>query len=240
VPDSFPGVVLCEQVDSADWIRAALAPWARGRLLHVSTLVPAQYPAHGRILHRARTASSNEHVRWSAIATSTGRPLHAGTRFNELVGWRVDARHQSPPAPWDQPNDGSLLPDECAAVADVLAAHTTTPEICWFCVWEGFGWAELHRMGARAPRVTLEHRNCLLFRGAVRAATAFRSGSAFQSPTLWWPDDRAWTVATEIDGYSTYVGTTAAALRALIDHPGLEVLECAAEQEIDPSPFPAQ
>jgi hypothetical protein len=237
---SFPGVEVCDRVDAADWVRAALRPWTRGQLLHVSSLVPAEYPAHGRILHAARMASSYEHVRWAVIAAQTGRILDAGTRFNELVGWDDSAGRQSPPEPWELPNDGSLLPDECAAVADVLARHTTTPDTCWFCMWEGYGsgWPVLNRLGEWAPRVALEYRNCLLFRGPVRAATAFRSEPWFQSPTLWWPDDRAWCVATELDGYSTYLGATPEALRALIAHPDLEVLECTAEQEIDPSPYP--
>jgi hypothetical protein len=84
-----------------------------------------------------------------------------------------------------------------------------------------------------APQVHLENRDCILFRGPVTAATAFRSEPMYQSPTLWWPTDRAWCVASELDIYSTYVAAPAAALHALIDHPALEVLECTAEQGID-------
>jgi hypothetical protein len=204
-------------------------------LLHVSSLVPDAYPAHGRVFHHARRLSGD--VRWAEIAAVADRTLHAGTRFNELVGWPPDAQGQVPPAPWGAPNDGSLLPDECAAVADVLAGCTSTPDECWVCLWEGFGWLSLKEVPETTPRVALENRNCLLFRGPVSAATAFRSEPWFQSPTLWWPTDRAWCVATEVDGYSTYFAGTALSLHALMGHPSLEVLECGAEQEIDPSPF---
>jgi hypothetical protein len=242
ISSSFPGVEVCDRVDAADWVVAAREPWTRGRLTFVSSLVPADYPAHGRVLHAAWLASSSEHVRWAAIAAQTGGKLDAATRFNELVGWERDAQHQSPPEPWGQPDPGSLNPDECAAVAEVLVEHTTTPEACWFCVWEGYGtgWPVLNQLGETAPRVKLEHRDCLLFRGPVRAATAFRSGPWFQSPTLWWPEDRAWCVASELDIFSTYLGASAEALRALIAHPDLEVLECAADEHVDLSPYPAR
>jgi hypothetical protein len=231
-------VDLCDQVEPADWLRASLRPWTDGQLLHVSSLVPVDYPAHGRILHRARSRSRD--LRWGEIAAVTGQTLRAETRYNQLVGWHPDAHHQTPPWPWGQPNPGSLLPDECAAVAEVLAGHTTTPNECWFCLWDGYGtgWPVLNRLGERAPRVVLEHRNCLLFRGPVAAATAFSSEPWFQSPTWWWPTDRAWCVASELDIFSTYVAAEPASLRALMEHPTLEVLECAPEQEIDPSPYP--
>jgi hypothetical protein len=80
----------------------------------------------------------------------------------------------------------------------------------------------------------------LLFHGPVTGATAFRSEPWFQSPTLWWPDDRAWCVASELDIYSTYVAAGTAAVRALIADPALEVLECTADQDIDHGHYAAQ
>ena len=109
-------------------------------------------------------------------------------------------------------------------------------------MWEGYGtaWTVLNRLGERAPRVPLEHRNCLLFRGPVRSATAFQEGPWFQSPTVWWPADRAWCVQSELDIYSTYVAASSAAVRALLDHPVLEVVECRAGDDIDHGPYAAQ
>jgi hypothetical protein len=106
-------------------------------------------------------------------------------------------------------------------------------------MWEGYGtaWTGLNRLAEIAPRVTLEHRNCLLFRGPVGAASVFRTDRWFQSPTLWWPADQAWCVASELDIYSTYIAATALAIRALVDHPALEVLECMPDQDIDHGPY---
>jgi len=236
--DALPGVVLCDDVEPAAWLRAALRPWTDRGIHHVATLVPADYPAHGRILHRGGTRSDD--LRWAEIAEHTGRHVDAEIQFAQLVGWHLDADHQSPPEPWREPERGSLRPDECAAVAEVLAGHTATPDDCWFCVWEGYGWACLCDSACeRAPRVALEHRNCLLFRGPVSAATAFREGPSFQSPTVWWPSDRAWCVQSELDIYSTYVAASAAAVRALSDHPVLEVVGCRADDDTDHGPYAA-
>ena len=227
-------MTLCDDVEPAAWLRVALRPWTDHGIHHVATLVPGDYPAHARIFHRAGTTSGDA-ARWAEIAMQTGQPFDADTQYAQLVGWHADTDHQSPPEPWSEPECGSLLPDECSAVAEVLAAHTATPDECWFCLWEGYGsaWTVLNRLAEQAPRVALEHRNCLLFRGPVSAATAFREGPWFQSPTVWWPSDRAWCVQSELDIYSTYVAASSAAVRALIDHPVLEVLECTADQDID-------
>lgn len=273
VPDIFPGVTVSDDVGEAEWLRASLRPWSRGSL-RVATFVPAAYPAHGRILHRASRGSVS--LRWAEVAAMTGQRLHPETQYGNLIGWVWDPEHQRPPDPWGEPEQGRLRPEECAAVAEVLSAYTTTPDDCWFCLWEGYGWSELERLRARsgfvaadvvaadlvaahgeldpeadhgtatqavfpvavpvAPQVHLENRACILFHGPVTAATAFRSEPMYQSPTLWWPADRAWCVASELDIYSTYVAAEPAALRALIDHPALEVLECTAEALIDRGP----
>jgi hypothetical protein len=242
---SFPGVEVCDDVGPADWLVAALEPWPprpRQRPITVASFVPAFYPAHGRVFHHAWMSNSAEPVRWATIAARAGQTFDARTRFNELVGWDRDSRMQDAPEPWSQPDPGSLCPQECGAVAEVLVKHTTTPDTCWFCVWEGYGtgWPVLNRLGEWAPRVALQYRNCLLFRGPLRAATAFRSEPWFQSPTLWWPDDRAWCVASELDIFSTYLGATPEAVHDLIAHPDIEVLECTADERIDLSPYPAR
>lgn len=45
-----------------------------------------------------------------------------------------------------------------------------------------------------------------------------------QSPSILWPDDHAWVLATEIDFDSTLVAGTRALVRELVETPGLEVL----------------
>ncbi len=44
-------------------------------------------------------------------------------------------------------------------------------------------------------------------------------------PNLWWPDDRAWCVATELDMQSTYIGGSRACVDQLLGDDRLEVYE---------------
>jgi hypothetical protein len=63
-----------------------------------------------------------------------------------------------------------------------------------------------------------------LFRGSIERASELVFHGWYQSPNLWWPDDRAWCVATEVDGYSTYVGGTTACIDAVLRDERLEAL----------------
>jgi hypothetical protein len=61
------------------------------------------------------------------------------------------------------------------------------------------------------------HRRYHLLRGPVGAARESTCSTPFdQSANLWWPDDRAWCVASEIDLNSTYVGCGAACRDAIL------------------------
>jgi hypothetical protein len=105
-------------------------------------------------------------------------------------------------------------------LSDVLIQHTSTPDHCWFCIWEGYAWmhggraVSGHPPGLAPPavrsggRVRLPGRDYYLYRGDVTAATTFVPWPWDLRPNLWWPDDRAWCVATEIDNVATYVGGT--------------------------------
>jgi hypothetical protein len=49
-------------------------------------------------------------------------------------------------------------------------------------------------------------RSYWLLRGSVRDARRFRFAGSFNAPTIWWPEDRAWFVHTEVDATGTLVG----------------------------------
>ena len=44
------------------------------------------------------------------------------------------------------------------------------------------------------------------------------------TPNIWWPEDRAWYVATDIDLYDTYVGGSEECIEAILSHLELEAL----------------
>jgi hypothetical protein len=66
----------------------------------------------------------------------------------------------------------------------------------------------------------------------------FQVRAGFQSPTAWWPDDRAWCVATDVDGFSTYIAGTQECIGALARDPRLEIVPAQPSQAVDPSPYP--
>ena len=77
------------------------------------------------------------------------------------------------------------------------------------------------------PRIHLAKRDYILFEGPLSAATELgwspSSGVYLaQSPNLFWPQDRAWCVASEIDLSCTFVGGSEVLAEALIANSSLE------------------
>jgi hypothetical protein len=226
VPD---GVELVLDPSVAQWLVERLRPWG-GEGVRVAGIVPDVYEAYVRILHPAREDGIGE-VRWSTLAERRERMVGPETSFEEISGLDPHTHWQS----WNRsaPSEGNLSLMELRALAAALETFTSSPDRCWFGIWEGYGfwWSTAHsplfppdtdpqeiaayRQGAqdqdeilrRTPRVEAENRAYFLFRGPLSAADSFSQFEPwYQSPNLWWPDDRTWCVATEIDGYSTHLG----------------------------------
>jgi hypothetical protein len=89
------------------------------------------------------------------------------------------------------------------------------------------------------PAFPLPSRDYLLFAGSLAAAPVLGwtdpYGSFFpQSPNLFWPQDHAWCVATEIDLFCTLVAGSEALAQVLVGDPRLEVWRV---QPADPIAF---
>ena len=70
-------------------------------------------------------------------------------------------------------------------------------------------------------------RKYLLFRGPIEGVLTFLTGERpfwGDTPNIWWPADRAWCVATDIDLYDTYVGGSEECIEAILSNPELEAL----------------
>ncbi|WP_205717501.1 hypothetical protein [Actinomadura soli] len=87
------------------------------------------------------------------------------------------------------------------------------------------------------PRVRLPWRDYVLFEGPLDAATELgeRTAGFFcpQSPNLFWPADRSWCVATDIDFDSTYVGGPPRLIGDLLGDPVLESVRVEPTDPID-------
>jgi hypothetical protein len=77
-------------------------------------------------------------------------------------------------------------------------------------------------------------RSYFLFRGPLDAASGFEPGGWYTSPNLWWPEDRAWIVITEVDGFSSYVGASRVALGDILALSDLEAIEVNLDTHMDP------
>ena len=73
------------------------------------------------------------------------------------------------------------------------------------------------------PRVRLPSRDYLLYAGHVSEALALVDGKQ-QTPNLWWPADRSWCVASEIDLPWTYLAGSVELVEAVLADPRLEAL----------------
>jgi hypothetical protein len=236
---SGPVVSWSTEVGQADWIAERLsAPQANA----VASIVPGGFEAYVRLLHPIEAGPDAESipVRWSEVAAWNGRALDRDSQFHAIA---VSREESEQPAPWPgaKPGQGSLDPDDARALIDVLGRHTSTPGRCWFCIWDGYGWQEEGSLPDRAelaghladppvppevrdgPRVQLPWRAYLLYSGPIDAALAF-ADSEGRTPNLFWPDDRAWCVASEIDLSSTYVGGSRRLADELVEDERIEAL----------------
>jgi hypothetical protein len=187
-----------QDVSVAEWITPRLG----GEFGAVTRTVPGGFAAYARICHPVRTGA--EWRTWAEVAAVTGRQAHSTMQWHAVLG--SDSLWHG-----DNPDLGNLAPHVFEALLGVLAEHTTS-DTCWFCLWDGYG-----GLGDQpGPRVELPWRDYLLFTGGLR------DWSESRSPNLFWPDDRAWCVASEIDFDSTLVAGSRALVEALCTAPGLE------------------
>ena len=260
---------------------AAPAQWLTSRITTlggpgVTAVTGAGWPAYARVLHPLDDTPGGR--RWRDVARERGRRMHAGVQWWEIA--------EDGPAPRSgrsfpgDPMEGTLLPTPLLALCDVLAEETSTPDRCWFAVWNGWGW---HHPGATAaitatpapagegptiastmlatfgefsanvrvpepvgqpedrdavgglpwtldldaPVFALPGREYLLFAGPIAAALSIGwwvTPTSFiaQSPSLMWPDDHAWLVATEVDFDSTLVAGNPETITTILADPRLE------------------
>jgi hypothetical protein len=223
-------LVVVDDTAAAGWIVSALRPFASG----VGALVPPIFEEYVRVLHPAYALSEEgqeQPVRWGAIAGENGCLVHPLVQFPHLVG-RID--FQNGPrgeACWDvAPAEGTLPAGLVPPLVSVLARHTSTPDRCWFAVWDGF--ADSLVRDRTAARLRIPCRELVLLTGPLGGIGTSFGEIEFQSANLWWPEDRAWCVATEIDLVSTYVGGTRACVAGLLARPDLEVLPAGVDDPV--------
>jgi hypothetical protein len=224
------GIELVDDPGPARWIEDLTRDnWAR-----VAGILPDHFEAYVRVLHPANRpvgTHEREPVSWAEVAQMNGKRMHARAEFAKLAG--IEPLNGRPS--WgERPEEGDLPPEVAEPLVRVLRRFTNDPDSCWFCIW--FGWGDLHLLEGydedTYPHVKAPGREYLLTRGSIDLVTCFGK-DMHNAPSIWWPDDRAWCVATEIDLDSTYVGGSAELTTALMDEPELEVWPAEATDRLD-------
>jgi hypothetical protein len=214
---------IAESAEPAAWIPNRLHPFAQD----VGAIIPTGFAAYARVLHPQYwlTPGGIEiPVRWRDIAAANNRTVAAEMQHLDRNG---DPTRISPSGEelWQQQSRTGRLPLEIAVrLSAILPAYTQTPESCWFAVWEGFG--DLGVRWSGAPMFSVPGRELFLLNGPVDDVllTLSEVDWSYLSPNLWWPDDRAWCVATEIDFKWSYVGGSEACIEAILNDSELEAL----------------
>jgi hypothetical protein len=231
-----------DNVGAADWIGPRLLPFDAHR---VASVVPGGFDAYARVLHPAEEPGPcGDLVRWAEVAAWSGQPLRPDAQFHSIA---LPPVRPSGPAPWRSqgPRQGSLYPPDATVLASLARDWTSTPDRCWFCVWDGYGWpaVPLTAPGESAQplpdpipagvrsgaRVRLPNREYLLYAGPAGEVTApALLGDGLpgddQTANLWWPDDQAWCVASEIDLGWSYVGGPAGLIEQVLGDSRIEAL----------------
>jgi hypothetical protein len=204
----------------ARWLQERIVDFAQS----VLSIVPAGFDRYARLFHPAGVGPDERPVSWADVATSNGRVPHRQMQWGNITGGLRFMQNDTQPGLWDYPPEQGSLPLAIAsALVDVLIRHTTTPDLCWFAVWEGFGGLPVEL--TRTVAFELPARRYHLLAGPASAILeSVPPEPSQQTANIWWPEDRAWCVTTEIDLMTTYLAVDADCLSELESTPGLEVL----------------
>jgi hypothetical protein len=192
-------------------------------------------------------------LRWSEIAAARGKTMHPEVELAALVDTRnTEDNHywkavstgggeRSPPYEW-------IEETEALALVSLLRPFTASGEDAWFMLWDGYGdlgpairglpRGTIHRapeppdVPAELVGSTWAFRHYLVFRGPLDALSTWFDWR-MEGPNYLWPDDRAWIVATEIDGFSTYVGASKEGIDQVLASPLLEAFPCELTDRFD-------
>jgi hypothetical protein len=219
----------------AQWIAPRL-----GELGSVAGTVPDGFEVYVRVCHPADC--DGRLYRWAQVASETGRTVHPVMQWHALVGASDCLNMSDSTWPGGDPRRGNLELSVLGPLCSVLSEHTATPEACLLGLWYGYGFidggwltvgypVDSGRVGGvirdppafsrDRPTLVLPAREYFLFRGPIDAALEM-STRWDQSPNLFWPEDRAWFMASEIDFDSTVIGGSSELAQALLTAPELE------------------
>jgi hypothetical protein len=215
-----------------DWLSRALA--ADGQL-SVGACIPACYTAYARIMHPLyRLSASGEPVpvRWGEIAATHGRTVDDEICFVGIDGQpreranrdddTVETRGARPM--WDIDAAQGYMPAEvCTALLPALRAATTSQQLVAL-VCDRFATADYSRYPIAGTFTLNFSRRCFAYQCTFDEIFQLVHEPYVITPALWYPTDRAWCVATDIDHTWSYIGGTERLLHELRESNTLEIV----------------
>jgi hypothetical protein len=218
------GVTAAESSAPGGWLKDRLYPIRRSSGTQVCSVIPDGFDAYARVLHPARQGSDAQvGVKWSEVAAWSGRVVHPEMQWKSISQPRTEP--ESGP-PWTYEPDVGVCPtDVLLPLVEIMRKYSSGEDGCWACVWEG--WGGIGDAFPEVPRVDLPWRSHLLLWVPFEILTEgiFGGvGAARISPSLWWPRDKRWCVATEVDFAWTYVGGSHSCIDAILSDAQLEAL----------------
>ena len=231
------GVTIPEDIKPAEWLLHCLPKRTRSTGTLVESVIPNVFEEYARVFHPAEDDEGHGTVRWSEVAAWSGRSVHTEMQWESI---RQPVCPSLAPKPWrTEPMLGRCPREVLISLTELLSVHTTTPQRCWVCFWEGFAGINeaIQRINEVVPRIQLPDRGYYLLNVPLAqiAKGVFIDQNGFEpiSPSLWWPDDRTWCVATEIDFRWTYVGGSQVCIHELLADTRLEDLATKPEHRGD-------
>lgn len=207
-------ITASDEIEAADWLMGSLFPFHK---YEAGSIVPPTYEAYARVLHPAQGPSGS--VSWAEIANWSGRVYHSAMQF-ERIATPIQGKGRSA-KPWIDPAAYTLPMHQAKSLANLLASFTTTSDHVWYLVWDGHGDVP----PTCRQRVRGWERNYLLYRGAIGDIGGGRISEHHRdAPEYWFPDDKSWCVATDMDLFWTYVGGSRACIDAVLNSPDLEAV----------------
>ena len=251
----YPAMDLAE----ADWLAPRLLPFSEHR---VGSIVPDNFPAYVRVLHPPRINSDSASwaevalrsgrsmhrlVQFHAIAQLSSQPGNDSIRSigapeignlpSDLlkVLCEVLGRHTSTEAAclfclWEGYGWLHNSPPRTNLNFSALGPTTTTTSLFAVPLF-------LPASILEAPKLKLPSRSYYLLQGPLGGALDLGwilTVEHFmpQSPNLFWPQDRAWCVASEIDLSCSLVAGSQALIDSLLADPRLETWQVSAEDSV--------
>ena len=244
-PEQF---ILLKDVTESTWIE--LDSWVGMGSTKVTAIVPRGFAAYVRVFHPVPSSSGPRG--WSEVAGATGRIMHPLAQWKQISpAGAAESRWDQPPE--GEPQSEVLVP-LVSILQDFTPNPSLCFFAIWdgwgqlhsgsFVSFRLPGQptdmptpvdrfvSEREDEARENSRFELEPgtgRPYLLGTGPLEVVLEITRGSVFERPgvpvAMWWPADRSWFVASEIDFDSTLIGGSADLCDALLGHQQLEALE---------------